>query len=89
MPRQPRRRRQLRPPGVEDHEVWIDTVRGEKLVFPSTQAEPEGVSYVRFVDRRGVEVAYVDSSELVEDPQGTLGAILGAIMRGASPFEER
>ena len=69
-------------------EASIVTPAGEVLVFPNALFEPEGTSYVRFVDQKGVEVLYYDSKEWEEDPKGVMGAILGAMMGGADPFKE-
>ena len=69
-------------------EACFRTPAGELLAFPSSHFEPTGTSYVRFVDFRGVEVLYYDSKEWEEDPKGVMGAILGAVMGGASPFKE-
>jgi hypothetical protein len=74
----------MKPNGVEDRECWIDTVDGEKVVFASAALEPHGTSYIRIVDVRGVEVVYWDSNEWREDPQGVMGAIMGAMLKGAS-----
>jgi len=69
--------------GVEEDEVFVDTVGGEKLVFSSYRADPEGATYVRIVDERGVELLYWTCQEWEEDPVLVMGAILGAVMRGA------
>ena len=74
-----------RPPGINDDEVFVDIANGEKLVFPSFDEEEYGVSYVRFVDERGVELVYWADAEWKEDPKGVMGAIMGAISRGCIP----
>jgi hypothetical protein len=71
------------PPGVEKGEVFIDTVGGEKVVFPSAVSEPDGASYVRIVDERGVELVLWNSEEWAEAPEEVMGAILGAMSGGA------
>jgi hypothetical protein len=74
------------PPGINEGEAFIDTVGGEKIVFPSADVELEGASRVRFVDEKGVEIVYWDSKEWKEDPEVVMGAILGAMSSGATPF---
>lgn len=66
-----------------DGEGGFRTPAGEWLVYPKT---PNGVDYVRVVSNTGVEFVYWDSQEWKEDPQGVMGAILGAIVGGADPF---
>ena len=65
----------------EDKELKV-AVPGGFLVFPSVQAEAEGCSYVRFMDRQGIEQLYWVYDEWVEDPQCVMGAIMGAIYAG-------
>ena len=42
-------------------------------------AYPEPCGYVRIVDPMVGEVAYWDAAEWKEDPEGVMGAILGAM----------
>jgi len=72
---------------VKPGEVFINTVDGEKLVFPSSATSPSGVDYVRVINDSGDELMYWDSNEWMEDPRGVMGAILGAMMRGAKQVE--
>lgn len=73
-----------RPAGIEDGEAGFLTPAGQYCVYPSASTEPSGVSYVRFVTARtGVELAYWTADEWKEDPKGVMGAILGALQKGA------
>lgn len=56
------------------------------MVFPLFDKEEFGVSYVRFVDEKGIEIAYWAESEWEEDPKAVMGAIMGAISGGCIPF---
>ena len=76
----------IKPPGVNEGETFIDTISGEKIVFPSTSIELDGVSYVRFINGRGVELLRYESNEWYRDPKGVMGAILGAMLSGSNPF---
>jgi len=72
----------LAPPGLEEGECFVDTVKGQKLVFPSYESEPEGCSYVRFIDEAGAEIAHWTSDEWLEDPKLVMGAIMACIQKG-------
>lgn len=68
-------------------EMAIETPAGQYLVFPSAESEIDGVSYVRFVDKEGVEQLYYDADEWSESrEQGmeVMGAILGFMVSGAN-----
>ena len=68
--------------GIDHKTEIVVTIPGGFLVFPSAEAEPEGCSYVRFVDAYGVEQVYYDSQEWVEDPKVVMGAIMAHIQNG-------
>jgi hypothetical protein len=75
----------INPPfGVQPDEIYVRCLNAPSSViaFPSSAAEPDGVTYVRLVDGRGVECAYWDSQEWVDDPKVVMGAILGALVGG-------
>lgn len=46
-------------------------------------ASPAECTYVRVLDKEGVEVAYWDCAEWEEDPTGVMGAIMGCLKKGA------
>ena len=73
-----------RPAGLEDHEMYVRCIQRPSayIAFPSAEVEPCGVTYVRLVDRRGVECAMWTYDEWEEDPQLVMGAILGALVGG-------
>lgn len=77
------------PNGVNRGEAWIDLPTGERLVFQNFASSPSGVDYVRFVDKKGVELLYYHYNEWREDPRCTMGAILGAMIIGAYPFSKK
>jgi len=58
------------------NETKIPLETGAELRCPSY---PEPCAYVRIVDPIVGEVAYWDSQEWAEDPEGVMGAILGAM----------
>jgi len=70
-------------PGVEQGECFVDTVGGQKLVFPNAAAEPDGASYVRIIDEHGHELVYWDNKEWQEAPEEVMGALMGAVSNGA------
>ena len=45
-------------------------------------SHPDGCSYIRILDQ-GREVAYWDAEEWAEDPEGVMGAIMGALRSSA------
>lgn len=65
----------------------IDEVRlllpsGGELCFPAyTGAGDTGVDYVRVLSPQGDERVYWTSQEWAEDPEGVMGALMGAITR--------
>jgi len=63
-----------------EHIVRLET--GCEIRCP---AHPAPCSYVRIVDPVVGEVVYWDSAEWQEDPEGVMGAIMGAI---AGPCED-
>ena len=78
------------PPGIEDNEVFIVCGDHETLmVFSSHSDQHDGVSYVRFVDPRGVEIVFYNSHEWKVDPEGTMGAILGCLKSGPGKVPQR
>jgi hypothetical protein len=74
----------LPPFGIEPGEIYVRCVNAPSamIAFPSASVEPNGVTYVRLVDGRGVECAYWDSQEWVDNPKVVMGAILGALVGG-------
>jgi hypothetical protein len=74
--------------GLELEEIAVKTQAGEYLVFPSYAQNPQGVDYVRFIDKQGNELAYWNSDEWAEDPELVMGAIMGALQNGAESIED-
>ena len=78
----------LRDIGIDpEKEMGFVTPAGQYFIFPRAEAEPLGVSYVRFVDHTGTEQLYYDAdewSESREQGEEVMGAILGAIVAGAN-----
>ena len=64
-------------------EVRVRTPAGEWLCFESAQFRLEGVTYVRFENSDGEEVAYWHFDEWREAPEEVVGAILGCLVGGA------
>ena len=77
----------LREIGIDsEKEMALVTPAGQYFVFPRTESEPNGCSYVRFVDHAGTEQLYYDAdewSESREQGEEVMGAILGAMVSGA------
>jgi hypothetical protein len=68
---------------MNKNEVSVPTVKGQSLVFESFDTNPNGTSYVRFIDSKGKELLYYDSEEWATDPIVVMGAIMAAIVNGA------
>lgn len=70
---------------ANEDEIAVPILNGKQfLIFPSREANPTGVNYVRFVDNTGKELLYYDIQEWIEDPEIVMGAIMAAIQNGAS-----
>lgn len=72
----------MKNPDFGPEERAIPIVNGSFLVCQSTAANPTGTTYVRIVDGAGKEIVYWDAREWEEDPEGVMGAIMGAIACG-------
>lgn len=59
-------------------ECVIELANGRTIRTDTYQANPGGSSYVRICEADGSELGYWISDEWAEDPQGVMGAILGA-----------
>jgi hypothetical protein len=68
----------------ESKECVVELPTGCELRTP---AHPEPCEYVRIVDPMAGEVAYWDCAEWQEDPQGVMGAIVGAMVDLDNPPE--
>lgn len=66
------------PPGVNPGEVYIIAPRGAIVACSSTADRDLGVSYVRFLDARGVELQCINFANTSED----MGAVLGFLRKG-------
>lgn len=65
--------------GYAERECVVQLPHGSTVRTPEHPADCE---YVRIVGPNGNEVAYWDSAEWHEDPQGVMGAIMGAMASG-------
>jgi hypothetical protein len=78
----------LREIGVDpEKEMGFWTVANQIFLFPRSEVEPGGTSYVRFVDKEGVEKLYYDAdewSESREQGEEVMGSILGCMVSGAN-----
>jgi hypothetical protein len=70
------------PPGVEPGEVYLPTKDGAIAVFSSSAERAEGVKYVRFLDKRGVELQCLHISDTGTWGEDDFGALLGFLRRG-------
>lgn len=61
-------------------ECFVPLPSGNFFVFPSVQAAPDGVDYVRIVNANGGELVYWVSDEWAEEPIEVMGAICGAML---------
>lgn len=69
---------------TEPAECRVPILNGRQfLIFPSFEQNPNGVNYVRFVDRKGNELLYYDIQEWIDDPELVMGSIMAAIQNGA------
>ncbi len=82
----PRRKRKVEEAPVlgEDRpdpsgECVIHVIGGKELRSP---AFPGECDYVRVVDDDGEELGYWHADEFAEDPQDTLGALMGCLKKG-------
>lgn len=64
-------------------ETIVPLQNGYFLHAESADANPEGTTYIRFVDRAGGEVVSWSSDEWQADPIGVMGAIVGCLRNGA------
>jgi hypothetical protein len=66
-------------------EATVPLLGGKQLlVFQSVDLNPNGVEYVRFVETKtGKELLYYDKQEWADEPELVMGAIMGAIQKGA------
>lgn len=68
------------PYGVSpSREAWVRLPNGLVMACGSGEVNVEGVDYVRFLNKRGGEVAYWAAEEWHEDPHEVMGAICGAM----------
>ena len=67
---------------IEKGECVVPTVKGQSLVFESYEVNPNGTSYVRFVDANENEILFYNEQEWVEEPQIVMGCIMAAIQHG-------
>ena len=70
---------------IEKGECVVPTVKGQSLVFESYEVNPNGTSYVRFVDANENEILFYNEQEWVEEPQLVMGCIMSAIQNGVNP----
>jgi hypothetical protein len=70
--------------GVDPGECVVPTVNGESLVFESYDQNPEGTSYVRFIDKNQQELLYYCADEWQQEPQLVMGCIMKCIQRGVN-----
>ena len=77
----------LRQIGIDpEKEMGFVTPAGQYFIFPRKEVEPNGCSYVRFVDHAGTEQLYYDAdewSESREQGEEVMGSILGCMVGGA------
>tara|TARA_B100001778_G_scaffold334952_2_gene349510 strand:- start:23623 stop:23913 length:291 start_codon:yes stop_codon:yes gene_type:complete len=78
----------LRQIGIDPaKEMGVVTPAGQYFIFPTSESEKWGVSYVRFVDYAGTEQAYWDAEEWGTGDrdlaEGCMGAILACLVSGA------
>ncbi len=78
----------LPPPGVMDGEIWYPTTNREICCYPGHAEEPDGNSYVRIIDRRGVQLHRFDLKDFQTDAYGALGALMSAIFVGVGPIQK-
>lgn len=74
--------------GIDPSECVVDTIEGQALVFPSVETNEAGCDYIRFIrtsDQR--ELLYWIASEWAEAPEEVMGAIMGAILKGANDVD--
>jgi len=69
---------------IEKGESVVPTIKGQFLVFESYTGNPNGTSYVRFVDADQNELLFYNEQEWVEEPQEVMGCIMSAIQNGVS-----
>jgi len=69
---------------IEKDESVVPTIKGQFLVFESYTGNPNGTSYVRFVDADQNELLFYNEQEWVEEPQEVMGCIMAAIQNGVS-----
>jgi len=72
----PKKKKAAKPKKKKQVEHAVELPTGSKVCCP---AYPQPCTYVRVVDPVLGEVAYWDSLEWREDPEGVMGAIMGAI----------
>ena len=63
--------------------VWLPPTQ-QFICFPSAEADSEGVEYVRFMNKAGKELLYYDQQEWADAPKEVMGAIMGALLKGAA-----
>lgn len=74
--------------GIDPNECVVETTEGQALVFPSVEQNETGCDYIRFIrtsDQR--ELLYYTASEWAEAPEEVMGAIMGAILKGANDVD--
>ena len=67
---------------IEKGECVVPIAKGQFLVFESYTGNPDGTSYVRFVDADENELLFYNEQEWVEEPQEVMGCIMSAIQNG-------
>lgn len=70
--------------GVDPTECVVHTVKGQSVVFEGFDQNPNGTSYVRFIDDQERELLYYSMDEWQEDPEMVMGCIMSCIQNGAS-----
>lgn len=68
----------------KEKECSVPVPLNQSLVFPSASVSPEGVDYVRFVDKDGYELVIWVAEEWQESPEEVMGAIMACIQNGVS-----
>jgi hypothetical protein len=81
----PRDRQDGVPWGVsESKECWIEMPHNIVLAFSNYKTDPLGCTYIRMLDSRtGGELLYWSCTEWQEEPENVMGAIMGALCKGA------
>lgn len=70
--------------GVDSTECICPTVNGQSVVYESYEQNPNGTSYVRFIDENQNEILYYSMEEWVDDPEMVMGCILTCIQEGVN-----